>query len=197
MMNDCYKKNYLYYDWLIFYEIDEYIYLKNYHDIKEFLNLPKFNKCQTLQLNWLMHTDNEKIYYENKPLKNRFKKTNKLKKITGIKSILRGKIPNITINCVHRINENLKTCDGFGRRTHLKGIGTTIFDYKYNYIDHYFCKSTQEFVNKINKKDILHAGNNLLSRVKVYFSYNKLTKEKLDYMKRHIIANISIEDLLK
>ena len=190
MMNDCYKKNYLYYDWLIFYEIDEFINLKNYHDIKRFLSLEKYNNCDTIQLNWLMHTDNEKLYYENKPLKLRFKNSNKLIKVTGIKSILRGKIPNITINCIHRLNENLKTCDGFGRRTHLEGAGTTILDYKYNFIDHYFCKSTQEFVNKLNKKDAIFIDDNLRDRIKVYFAINKPTKEKKDYMKRHIINNI-------
>ena len=38
MMNDLYKKIYLDYDWMVFYEIDEYIYLKNYPNIKRFLS---------------------------------------------------------------------------------------------------------------------------------------------------------------
>ena len=197
MMNDCYKKNYLDYDWLIFYESDEYINLKNFKDIKQFLSLKKFNNCQTIQLNWLMHTDNDNLYYENKSLKNRFVNSFKLTTISGIKSILRGKIPNITINCVHKINNNLKTCDGFGRRTHLEGAGTNIIDYKYHYIDHYFCKSTQEFVNKLNKKDALFIDSNLRDRIKVYFAINKPTKEKKEYMKSHIITNISLDDVLK
>ena len=196
MMNDCYKKNYLYYDWLIFYEIDEFINLKNYHDIKRFLSSEKYNNCETIQLNWLMHTDNEKLYYENKPLKDRFKKSNKLIKITGVKSILRGKIPNITINCVHRLNKNLATCDGFGRRTHLKGAGTSFLDYKYYYIDHYFCKSTEEFVNKINKGDVLYNQDNFIERIKVYFGYNKATNEKIDYFKQHLFTNISFENII-
>ena len=50
MMNDCYKKNYLKYDWLIFYEADEFIYLKYYHDIKKFLIQKKFNNCDTIFL---------------------------------------------------------------------------------------------------------------------------------------------------
>ena len=33
MMNDCYKKNFKKYDWLIFFEIDEYIHLKNFKNI--------------------------------------------------------------------------------------------------------------------------------------------------------------------
>lgn len=32
----------------------------------------------------------------------------------GIKSILKGHIPRIKINCVHALNSKLKSCDGFG-----------------------------------------------------------------------------------
>ena len=107
MMNHCYKKNYFKYDWLIFYEIDEYIFLKNYTDLKKFLSEDKFNNCETIQLNWIMHTDNNHIYYENKPLKIRFPNSEKSFKIAGIKSILKGKIPNIKIICCPRELLNL------------------------------------------------------------------------------------------
>ena len=89
MMNDCYLKNYIKYNWLIFYEIDEYIHLKNYDNIKKFLNEDKFNNCESIQLNWVMHTDNDKIYYENKPLKIRFPITKKTLKVAAIKSIFK------------------------------------------------------------------------------------------------------------
>ena len=45
MMNDCYKLNYNRYSWLIFYELDEFIHLSNYTNIKNFLNEPKFKNC--------------------------------------------------------------------------------------------------------------------------------------------------------
>ena len=45
MMNDCYQKNYEKYDWLMFYDVDEFIHLKNYQNIKEFLIEKKFNGC--------------------------------------------------------------------------------------------------------------------------------------------------------
>ena len=43
IMNDCYLRNYKIYNWLVFYEIDEYLYLKNYSNIKTFLSESKFN----------------------------------------------------------------------------------------------------------------------------------------------------------
>ena len=45
---ECYKNNYNNYDWLIFNDIDEYLYLKNYNNIKTFLNQFKFRNCENI-----------------------------------------------------------------------------------------------------------------------------------------------------
>lgn len=71
-MNNCYRQNYKYYNWLIFFEIDEFIYLKDFKNIKYFLNNSRFDKCQKVQLNWKFHTDNNLLYYDNRTLKERF-----------------------------------------------------------------------------------------------------------------------------
>ncbi len=68
----CYKENYKKYDWLIFFDMDEFIFLKNYKNIKKFLKKKIFNKCQRIQLNWIFHTDNNLLYYDNRPLAERF-----------------------------------------------------------------------------------------------------------------------------
>ena len=46
IMNLCYQRAYKKYDWLIFYELDEFIHLNNYTSIKTFLNEQKFKTCQ-------------------------------------------------------------------------------------------------------------------------------------------------------
>ena len=75
IMNDCYNQNNNNYDWLIFYEIDEYIHLYNYTNVKLFLNQAKFANCQQILLNMVCHTDNNQLYYKNEPLKKRFPET--------------------------------------------------------------------------------------------------------------------------
>ena len=62
-------------------------------------------------------------------------------------------------------------------------------DYKYNYIDHYFCKSTEEFINKINKGDVLYNLDNFIERLKVYFAINKINKEKIYYVQKNLNMN--------
>lgn len=180
-----------------FFEIDEYIYLKDFASIKEYLNNNKFIKCQRIQLNWVFHTDNNLLYYENRPLKERFfEKEYKAKKnITnttqGIKSILKGHIPRIKINCVHILNSKLKNCDGFGNFVQINGIITSQPDFTNYYIDHYNFKSTEEFINKINKGDALYGNDNQMNRIRVYFGINKVTIEKIQLMEKGTGLNLS------
>ena len=155
-MNDCYKTNYNKFDWLIFYDIDEFIYLKYFDNIKLFLSQSKFNKCQKVQLNWIHRMDNENsFFYDNRPLQIRFKKaeSNVYKKdfYPQIKSILKGHIPNITIGCLHNLAPGLSSCDGLGKKSNTTGIKTLNPDFKRNYINHYFGKSLEEFVEKIKR----------------------------------------------
>ena len=72
IMDSCYQTYHDQYDWLIFYEIDEFLYLKNYKNIKSYLISNRFKKCESIQLNWVHMSDNNKIYYENKSLAERF-----------------------------------------------------------------------------------------------------------------------------
>ena len=86
----------------MFSEIDEFIHLyNNYSTVQSFFDEPKFNNCSIIYLNLVCHTDNEQLYYENKPVKERFPNivpstmegSHKLE----IKFILRGHLDNIVI----------------------------------------------------------------------------------------------------
>ena len=195
---DCYRKHYRKYNWLIFYDIDEFIFLKNYNNIKDFLNQKHFNKCQRIQLNWIFHTDNDLLYYENKTLAERFPyremraRGKKIGGTQGIKSMIRGNI-NIEIEDVHVLSSKVQSCDGFGNYKDIQTIVTNVSDFYYYYIDHYYCKSTEEFINKILKSDVYHKidDNLRLLKLEVYFSMNKITKEKLDYIEKETKLNLS------
>ena len=43
--NDCYRRYNKLYDWLIFFDIDEFIFLKDFTSFKSFLNDKRFDKC--------------------------------------------------------------------------------------------------------------------------------------------------------
>ena len=195
IMNDCYKRNYNNYDWLIFYEIDEYIHLYNYKNVKLFLNQTKFANCEEILLNLVCHTDNNNLYYENKPLKKRFPKIVPNTKFEGqileVKSIIRGHIKELNIIHNHLGNYNLKTCNNSGIYQKFNSLYTEYPDQKYYYIDHYYSKSTEEFINKIIKGDALRDDKDYIyQRIGRYFNQSEITKEKIDMIEEKTKINL-------
>ena len=61
VMDNCYQKHHKEYNWLIFYELDEFLYLKNFNNAKQYLNQKKFDICDSIRLNWVHMSDNNKI----------------------------------------------------------------------------------------------------------------------------------------
>ena len=109
-----------------------------------------------------------------------------------VKSILKGNF-NIKINDVHVLNKNVTGCNGFGEISKIQGMKTNKTDHYY-YIDHYWSKSTEEFVNKLMKGDVIHGYNNKQNnsnRIKMYFSYNNITEEKINYIESRTKYNLS------
>ena len=190
-MNDCYRKNYLKFNWFLFYDIDEFLYLKNYTNIKNFLNQPKFNKCKIIGLNMVYFTDNNFLYYENKSLSKRFNQININTKVYLIKSMMRGNIEGIKIIQSHYLT-NIKGCNEFGNIVKKVSFISDIIDLKNYFIKHYAFKSTEEFINKLKRGDT-KAGKSkkmMLHKIKVYFSYNFITLKKIDFIKKKTGINL-------
>jgi hypothetical protein len=198
IMNHCYKENFDKYDWLIFYDIDEFIHLENYTDIKQFLNQRKFMNCQKIYLNWILHTDNDLINYDNRSLFKRFPikdpNINKKKYYIPGKSILKGHIKNIIIQNMHILNKGLKGCNGFGLESIITNSNLIKNpDFRYYYIDHFYCKSLDEFTNKINRGSACsyHYLKFALFRIKRYFSLNKINIHKIKYIENKTGIDLS------
>ena len=75
-----------------------------------------------------------------------------------------------------------------------KGIFCEIPDFKYYYIDHYYSKSTEEFINKINRGGgvLYNSTRNKYLRLNLYFRFNKITMEKINYISQKANLNASI-----
>ena len=198
--NDCLKKNYKKFDYLIFYDMDEFIFLRNFQNIKEFLSQKVFDKCSRIQLNWYFHTDNNLLYYDNRTLLKRFPekekrwKNRKIGGKEGIKSIIKGNI-DIRILDVHILNSKLISCDGFGNimDNSFNSFYSNNSDHYYNYIDHYYTKSTEEFVNKLMRGGGVHGMNKEFEkrRIDIYFNLNEITLDKINYIENKTKINLS------
>ena len=193
--NDCYQKNKINYDWLIFFDADEFIYLKDFNNIKLFLGDKRFYKCEGIQLNYVYYTDNNLIYYENKSVIERFpersyKMGKKVWHRSNVKSIIRGNLKNISITNVHYLSSKIKSCNGFGNKVNIFHLHTLDIDFNFYYLIHYFSKSLEEFVEKLMRTDAVYSKDSKMKRIKQYLKYNSITKEKLHYLENATKINI-------
>ena len=195
MMDDCYKNNYNNYDWLIFYEIDEFIHLNNELDIKTFLSDKKFENCESVYLNWVYFTDNNLTFYDNRTLQERFpyKEQNIYENNTLIKhyvkSIIKGHGNYFDINNLYKLNEDIKGCDGEGNQPLFEGYEMKDKDFQDNYISKYYYKSTQEFVEKLKNENFDNDAKN--ESIYKYFFINDINEEKINFIENRTKINLT------
>ena len=196
---ECYKKNNKFYDWLIFFDIDEFIYLQNYSNIKDFLSEKKFSKCKLIYFNCFRHTDNDLLYYDNRSLSTRFPDINWKSYSFTLKTIARGNITNIKFRTSHWLDRRIKGCNVFGELvipSRKVKLDNNINDPKFKryYIDHYCFKSTEEYINKINKGDGIFGFNNRtrMHKIRLYFDYNRISLEKINYLEKKTGLDLTI-----
>lgn len=195
-MNHCYINNYSKYNWIIFYDMDEFIYLKNYQKIIDFLNENKFNNCQIISLTSIFHTDNNQLYYQNKSVQERFPFFNRKETHFLVKSILRGNISGLKINNPHLLIKypNITRCNGFGHKINIK-VHIKGYDIDNYYINHYAFKSTEEFGQKLARGDVILGEKNkkiILKKINIYFYYNTITLEKIKIIEKKIGLKLNI-----
>ena len=107
-------------NWIAYFDIDEYLeFVDKNITINEFLSDNKFKRCQAIKINWLMFNDNELIYYDNRPLQERFTKAYYyINDTRTVKTIVRGNIyknPWIDSAAPHEPSKKIKSCNSLGK----------------------------------------------------------------------------------
>ena len=94
---------------------------------------------------------------------------------------------------MHRLTSQVEACDGFGRKSKIKGIRSLHPDYENYYINHYFGKSLEEFIDKIKRGSAAIGKNeiSIMAKINRYFEIYKITKEKLDYIEKETGMNLT------
>ena len=124
-------------------------------EISAFLSNKRFEKCKNIKINWLIYTDNNKLYYENKSLEKRFTSPNLNDSANYvIKSTIKGKISKNCwkkINNPHSPNKNIVSCSPSGKIINSQSFYNYPPDFKFAYLKHYATKTIEEYCNKIKK----------------------------------------------
>lgn len=195
---ECYKSNYDKFDWFLMLDVDEYLYIVN-NTLKGYLSLKRFNKCDFIKINWVIATDNDHLYYEPKPLFERFKPP--YIKSDYIKSLIRGNISGLkySVHSPYMSPERNITCNNVGKRIYYKKMdfeNIRPINIKLAYIIHFSDKSTEELIKKIKRgyRNWLKERTSkfVMNKPNIYFSYNKITPEKINYIEKEL--NISLNE---
>ena len=194
---DCYEKYKSMYNWMLMIDMDEYLYIKK-DTLKNYLLKPVFNKCDFIKFQWVIPTDNNHLYYENKPLFERFK--GPYINSIFIKSIIRGNISRLKY-WVHSpliSPERNTSCNNIGKKINNNNINfesINKIDTKKAFIIHFEYKSTEEFIKKIKRGYSNWFGERistfLRGKINGYLTNNKVTKQKIDYLEKELNLNLS------
>lgn len=202
--NDCYQKHSNEYDWIAFYDFDEFLILEKNENIVSFLSQDIFNKYQCILINWMIMDDNDIIYNDNKPLMERFTHPMDYDKHVAysfpennhIKSIVKGGIDNLSFNSTpHVPSANLLCCDAIGN-----GCDSSPFkkyDFRGAYLKHFFGKTIEEWVNykmRRGASDRTYESSKKTYNIEKFFTINEKTEEKINFVKMCLTEkqNISI-----
>ena len=180
-------------NWFLFFDFDEYLEVHFENNVplvlQDFLTNKTFDKCETILFNWLMYTDNDLIYYDNRPMIERFTSANYEDfGNTYVKSIVRGGL-NKTIfypkKSSHVPDKNIVICNSIGTiLTQYNPFNIRPPIYKYGCLKHFATKSAEEHVQKTKRGTNRNIPYNIEDRIKLYFRINKFSKEKLKYFEK-------------
>lgn len=141
--NDFISKNNKTYDWVAFFDIDEFLVLKKHKNIKEFIN--DYKDLPAVGINWVLFGDNghTKVIDDYSLLKRFTKRQNSIN--NHIKCIINlSKTNSMSIH-----NPNSVWYDT--NKGQHKGPYLTPGLDDIAQINHYFCKTRQEFLEKIKR----------------------------------------------
>ncbi len=185
--NDCYFNHSSGYDWVAFFDVDEFLTIDNNLKINEFLSQDKFSNTDAIQINWEVYGDSGNIRYDERPVIERFTTPIKSNDIF-VKSIIRTGNPNLLVV-----------------RAHSPEITNGIFSYpdgsttkqgsvqKVNYsgarIRHYYTKTIEEWIDRRCAKtscDGRDRNNTPSARIREFFIRNEITEEKMNVVKEKL-----------
>ena len=195
----CYENNNKKYNWLSFFDFDEYLELKNNtQNIQEFLSNKRYDKCQNIKINWLVYSDNDLLFYENKSIQERFIIPSKFEyENRHIKSTVRGNLShNYWKNSIttHSSSGQFKACTSSGKITDSGNFFHYPPDHKYAYLKHYITKSIGEYCNKVKRGRCFSYKLNreyFRMRFDYFFKVNSKTQKKIDIFNKKFKLHFS------
>lgn len=184
------------FDWLCFFDCDEFLVLNKDKNISEYLSRDCFKEFDSIHVNWKIFDDNDLVYYEDKPVMERFTRpANPNVTLNGqwlenehVKSFIRGDIdmhlrflnPHVSIDVPNCCNDN-------GERLEGPAMPYNKCDYTLAQLNHYQLRTIEEYITVKRKRGYPDKPfQEALQQMPVdrFWLLNKKTEEKLNYLKQ-------------
>lgn len=176
-----YEKYHHQFDWIAFFDADEFLVLGDQfdNDVKKYLSQDCFKNKDSIMINWDVRDDNNLIYYDSRPCMERFTKPTK----NGnwhVKSIISCRMVNNAsfIDPHHIVTNN--AVDANGNPTPSDWCNWNI-DHTNAKIIHFIYKTIEECIrNRFRKhRDHIRVDNHSDFDLSGFFEINEKTDEKI------------------
>ena len=195
---DCYNKHNKEYDWIAFFDIDEFLTISDGNDdIHKFLNKKEFLPYQLLHINWKIYGDNDLLDNDERNVIERFVEplpyntrmySSDLPENNHIKSIVRGGLTYVRWNDTPHtpICIDYHCCNPLGEPVNTNSPFQN-YDFSVAFIRHYSTKTIGEWVRNKMKRGIPDRSVESWKEthnLELFFKYNRRTDEKQLYAER-------------
>ena len=196
------------YDWIMFLDIDEFLFLEKDNNVHDYLNRQEFNNFNSIKIHWKIMGDSNQLINTGLPVLERLTEEGKNppmvwkkdpnRKITMncfVKSFVRPNIPNTMWDTAPQLipkdfnDITLKICDNKGSELDIKYIDDTCIDeidYTLAHIKHFRTKTIEEYISKKCQKGwpIVNCNNKEFIEsylnMNFFFDINEKTPEKIE-----------------
>ena len=197
--NDCYSKYGNEYDWIAFFDFDEFLTLVKDKDIKSYLS--HFDNFQGVKINWMVYTDNNLIKSDGRGVLERFTTPMEYDKAVTYdfpennhtKSIIRCGVENVKWNETPHAVSSIRYCNSIG--DNCSNSPFEPYNFELAYIKHFTTKTIEEWINNKIKRGYPDGNkdwfkkNNIIDK---FFKYNDITDEKNEYIKNNLQPSLKI-----
>ena len=197
--DECYKKYGKEYDWIAFFDIDEFMFINSNKTLSEYLARSEFNEYDMIHINWLLFGDGGQTKSDGRGLLQRIVQPLDVNHATlynfpdnfHCKSIIRGCLTEVKWDATpHTPSNNLKCCNSFG----LPCDGNSPFipyDYRNAGLRHFTTKTAEEYAEKVKRGFPDGNPTSKEKMIKIFFDRNEVTEEKVNIFKQELGIDMS------
>ena len=187
---EIYKEFRGFYDWILFIDIDEFLVLNGFSNVKDYLSLGIFKDFDVIRICWDMYTDSNMldVVDGDYSVMSRFKERVNTKEHKGIynqpytKCFVKTSLYSDTMKIINHnvLNIKHKECDCNGD---VSCGYQSLKDYVYGMarINHYMTKTIGEFLRQKFFRGGINHNPHRYQNMDYFFFINEYTDEKMDY----------------